>query len=775
MLQFAAVATKGTAVSVAIVERELSTQSRNPKSREADARNRKSRPIAGAKGGSSSAARVSIKPRPSFRVKDDLIRLAWRALIGEPDARGGRMQTVRQWLEQLGLPQYAQAFAENDVDPDALRLLGESDLEKLGVSLGNRKKLLKAIAELNGNGASAAVQDPVRFEQTRSGGVERRQLTVMFCDLVGSTALSERLDPEDLREVMRAYQDACAGAIKRFEGHIAQTLGDGLMVYFGYPLAHEDDAQRAVRAGLDVVRAVKEVSARLEESQGVVVDVRVGIHTGLVVAGEIGGADTRGGMAIVGDTPNIAARIEHTATPGTVLVSDRTRRLVGDVFDFEDLGPHDLRGLSLPMDLFRAKAERRADSRFEAMHPAGLTPFVGRDEEIGLLLGRWRLAKGGDGQVVLLEGEPGIGKSRITNTLRELIAQEPNTRLQYQCSPFFTNSPFYPIIQQLEFAAGFVADDAPETKLDKLEAVLQRSTSDVPAVAPLFSAMLSLPLKRYPPLNVSPQRQKELTIEALVDQLRGLARQNPVLMVFEDVHWIDPTTLEVLGHVIAAVAELPLLAIVTFRPEFEPHWSGVSHVTLHTLDRLGRRQCAAMVDLVTSNKLLPQLLKDQIVIKTDGVPLFIEELTKAVLESDIVIDAGENYELSASVDEIAIPDTLHDSLMARLDKLIPVKEVAQIGAAIGREFSYRSIAALSPMSTPELDAALDKLVDSRLVYRRGTPPDASYTFKHALVQDAAYDSMLRRDRLDLHKKIAETLAANFPAIVETEPEILAHH
>jgi len=361
----------------------------------------------------------------------------------------------------------------------------------------HRLKILKA-ARGESPGVIPAVADPTRGAKTdhvtvarKTPDAERRQLTVMFCDLVGSTALSERLDPEDLRDVMRAYQDACAGAIKRFEGHIAQTLGDGRMVYFGYPVAHEDDAQRAVRAGLDIVRAAQEVSARLQESQGVVVDVRIGIHTGLVVAGEVGGADTRGGMAIVGETPNIAARIEHTATPGTVVVGERTRRLVGDVFDFEDLGPHDLRGLSRPMDLFRAKAERPADSRFEAMHPAGLTPFVGRDEEIGLLVGRWRLAKGGEGQVVLLEGEPGIGKSRITDTLRELIAQEPHTRLQYQCSPFFTNSAFHPIIQQLEFAAGFVADDAPETKLDKLEAVLERSTSDVPAVAPLFSAVLS--------------------------------------------------------------------------------------------------------------------------------------------------------------------------------------------------------------------------------------------------------------------------------------------
>ena len=405
-----------------------------------------------------------------------------------------------------------------------------------------------------------------------------------------------------------------------------------------------------------------------------------------MVAGEVGGADTRGSMAVVGETPNIAARIEHTATPGTVVVGERTRRLVGDVFDFEDLGPHDLRGLSLPIDLFRAKAERPANSRFEAMHPAGLTPFVGRDEEIGLLLGRWKLAKGGEGQVVLLEGEPGIGKSRITKTLRELIAQGPTPDCSINARRF---SPPAVLRSSTAGSRRLCRHDAPGTKPDKLEGALG-FTRDVPAVAPLFSDAIAAAAALSAAQRVT-AAPKELTSEALVDR-RGLARQNLVLMVFEDVHWIDPTTLEVLGHVIAAVAELPVLVIVTFRPEFEPHWGGVSHVTVHTLNRLGRRQCAAMVDRVTGNKLLPQLLKDQIVIKTDGVPLFIEELTKAVLESDIVVDAGKNYELCASVDEIAIPDTLHDSLMARLDKLIPVKEVAQIGAAIGREFSYRSIA-----------------------------------------------------------------------------------
>ena len=687
------------------------------------------------------------------------------------------MTNVRAWLGDLNLGRYADAFEENDIDPRALIELTDQDLKDIGVtSLGHRRVLLGAIKQLASQKAEPPAPEQVGLNADAANRdqreAERRQLTVMFCDLVGSTALSGKLDPEDLREVMRAYQDTCAKAIDRYDGHIAQTLGDGLMVYFGYPVAHEDDAQRAVRAGLDIVRAISELSAHLESQQGVLIDVRIGIHTGLVVAGEVGGADTRGDMAVVGETPNIAARIESLAEPGSVVVGNRTRRLIGDVFEFTALGPHELKGLSAPMELFQARAERAADSRFEAMHPEGLTPFVGRDEEINLLLGRWRAAKAGEGQVVTLEGEPGIGKSRITDTFRDMIGGEEHARLQYQCSPFHANSAFYPIIGQLERAAEFAQDDAVEAKLDKLEA--QWGTEE-PETLALIAGLLSLPVDRYPPLEMTPQRQKERTIEVLVAKLTRLAGDVPVLVVFEDLHWVDATSLEALDQVIGAVDTLPVLVVATFRPEFEARWSGQSHATLLSLNRLGKRQAGELVDQVTGAKRLPDVLRDQIVAKTDGVPLFVEELTKAVIESDIVVDGGDRYELSGSVDAITIPDTLHDSLMARLDKLIPVKEVAQVGAAIGREFSYQLMAALTPMSTSELDAALEKLVESQLVHSRGAPPDATYTFKHALVQDAAYNSMLKRDRLTLHKEIAETLTANFPTISETEPEILAHH
>ena len=678
------------------------------------------------------------------------------------------MSDIRAWLDGLRLADYAEAFEQNEITLDFVRDLTDADLEKLGVSvMGHRKALLRAIGDMAPAADAKAPAAP--------RDAERRQITVMFCDLVGSTALSEKLDPEDLRDVMRAYQDATGTAITRFGGHIAQTLGDGLMVYFGYPVAHEDDAQRAVAAGLDILSSMTSLNDDMSGKTDVPLAVRVGIHTGMVVTGEVGAFDTRGDLAVVGDTPNIAARVEALAEPNTVVVSERTHRLVQSLFVFKPLGECELRGVEAPVALYRVTGSRLAESRFEAMHPEGVTAFVGRDEEIGLLKGRWSAALDGEGQVVLFCGEPGIGKSRITGTFQDLIAGDDHVRVQYQCSPFFTNSAFYPIIRQAEFAAGIEASDDTETKLDKLEAVLARSTDDVAEVAPLFATMMSLPTERYAALHVSPQRQKELIIEAAVAQIGGLAAKQPVLVVFEDVHWVDPTSLEALDHLVATVAALPVLVIITFRPEFEAKWNALSHVSLHTLTRLGRRQCEEMVERVTGDKPLPETLVDQIVAKTDGVPLFIEELTKAVIESDIVEDRGDRYALSGSVDAIAIPETLHDSLMARLDKLIPVKEVAQIGAAIGREFSYHLLAALSPMSQPDLDAALERLVDSELVHRRGTPPNATYTFKHALVQDAAYDSLLRRDRQTLHKEIAEALIANVPGVEQTEPELLAHH
>jgi class 3 adenylate cyclase/predicted ATPase len=622
---------------------------------------------------------------------------------------------------------------------------------------------------------ASPVQSDILSRDPYTPEAERRQLTVMFCDLVDSTALSGHLDPEDLREVVRSYQQTSAEVIQRYDGYIAQYLGDGLLVYFGYPHAHEDDAQRAVRAGLGIIASLGDLNTRLTQEHQICLAVRVGVHTGLVVVGEIGG-DGRQEQLALGETPNIAARLEGLAAPNTVVISPSTRRLVRGMFDLEDLGVHSLRGIADPMSIDRVQGERALESRFEAVTETGLTPLVGRDEELGLLLRHWTQAKASTGQVVLLCGEPGIGKSRIVQTLGEHLADEPHIRLRYQCSPYYANSAFYPIIMQLERAAQFARYDTPEQKLTKLEDLLAQSTDQVADVVPLFAAMLSIPTGgRYPPLTLNPQRQKTKTIEALVDQLVGLAHQQPVLFLFEDAHWSDPTSLEALDHLIRRVSDVRALVVLTYRPEFTPPWGGSAHVTTHVIGRLTRRQVTAMVAGVTGGKTVPDVVLDQIVAKTDGVPLFVEELTKTVLESGLLVAQEDHYALTGALPTLAIPTTLQDSLMARLDRLAPVKAVAQLGAALGREFAYELLVAVSPLGDAALQDALDQLVSAELLFCQGTPPEATYLFKHALVQDAAYASMLRSTRHQLHTTIAQVLEAHFPQTVEMQPELLAHH
>ncbi len=599
---------------------------------------------------------------------------------------------------------------------------------------------------------------------------ERRQLTVMFCDLVGSTALAERLDPEELRDLMQVYQRACGEVIAPYDGHVAQYLGDGLMVYFGWPRAHEDDAVRAIHAGLEIVDAVSELKAATP------ICARVGIHTGLVVVGETAHGDASIPKAAVGDTPNIAARLQSLAEPSSVVVSERTRSLAGGLFDYADLGAHSLKGVSEPVHLFRVMSKRVIESRFEAAHGGvALTPLVGREEEVALLLRRWQQARDGEGQVVLVSGEPGIGKSRLTQVLRAQIAGEPCTALRYQCSPYHLNSALYPIIQQLEFAAGFAREDTAEQKLDKMEAVLVGGQEQRGESAPLFAAMLSLPTERYGPLNLSPQKQKEKTLAALADQLEALSGRQPLLMVYEDAHWIDPTSQEALDVLLPRLQSLPILLVITYRTEYTPHWAEQAHVTTLGLSRLGRRLGAELVAKVTRGKALPQEVLEQIVAHTDGVPLFVEELTKSVLESGLLREVGDQYTLQAPLPALAIPTSLRDSLIARLDRLAPVREVAQIGACIGREFHYELLAAVSPLKGEKLDRALDQLTKTGLVFRRRTPPDATYSFKHALVQDAAYDSLLKSKRLQLHAEIAQAIEREFADTVVNEPELLAYH
>jgi class 3 adenylate cyclase/predicted ATPase len=680
---------------------------------------------------------------------------------------------VRQWLEDLGLGKYVETFAANDVDLDVLHDLDESDLERLGISLGHRKKLLRAIADLEG--ARTPGSRPARDIGDAGKpptAAERRQLTVMFIDLVGSTALSSRLDPEEMREVIRAYQNTVAGEVLRFEGHVAKFMGDGVLAYFGWPKAHEDEAERAVRAALAIVEAVPKLTTPAKETLA----ARAGIATGLVVVGDLVGEGASQEQAVVGETPNLAARLQGLVDAGGVLVAEPTRRLLGEAFALADLGACELKGFSGPVRSWRVIGDRPAKSRFEAAHATGVTQLISRQHELSLLLDRWTEAKAGDGQVVLLSGEPGIGKSRITQAFRERIADEPHRRLRYQCSPYHTNSALYPVIGQLEFAAGFSLDDPPERKLTKLEALLGQATNDVAPVAPLFAALLSIPFDdRYSPLDLTPQEQKAKTLEALLAQLARLAALQPALMIMEDVHWIDPTTSELVGLIIERVASLPVLLVITFRPEFTPPWSRHAHVTALALNRLSRQHCAAMVEAITAGKALPTAVRDQIVAKTDGVPLFVEELTKTLLESGVLKQEADRYALTGPLPSVAIPDTLQDSLMARLDRLASVKDVAQIAAAIGREFSYEMLAAVAGLAEDELQHALDRLVQSELVFRRGASPNTSYLFKHALVRDAAYESLLLSRRRQLHARIAQALSDRFPDLVESQPEVLAYH
>jgi class 3 adenylate cyclase len=674
---------------------------------------------------------------------------------------------VASWLRTLGLEQYEPLFRENEIDDEVLPELTDADLEKLGVPMGHRKRLVRAIARLNAAEQTAASPPPGQ----RQAEAERRQLTVMFCDLVGSTPLSARLDPEDLRAVISVYHRCVADVIERAGGFVAKYMGDGVLAYFGYPRADEHDAERAVRAGLGLVEAV----AGLDTAARVPLQVRVGLATGLVVVGDLIGEGAAQEQAVVGETPNLAARLQALAAPGTVVIAPTTRRLTGGLFDYADLGEVEIKGLAAPVMAARVLRESGAESRFEALH-AARTPLVGRDEELALLQRRWQQAKSGEGSVVLVTGEPGIGKSRLAETLAERLSGEPYTRLRSFCSPHHQDHALYPTITQLERAAGFRREDTADQRLDKLEAILAQATNDLGEAVPAIAALLSIPTcERYRPLDLTPQKQKERTLRALVAQVEGLAARQPVLMLFEDAHWSDPTSLELYELIIERVAALPVLLVTTYRPEFSAPWIGRPQVTALPLSRLGPRQRAEMIAGVTGGKPLPQEIAAQIVDRTDGVPLFVEELTKAVVESGMLTDMGDRYTMAGPVTPLAIPTSLQASLLARLDRLAAVREVAQIGAALGRQFSHELIAAVMRMPRPQLDDALAQLVGAELIYRRGTPPDAEYTFKHALVQDAAYGTLLRSRRQQLHARIAATLEGRFPEIVAAQPAVLAHH
>jgi class 3 adenylate cyclase/predicted ATPase len=677
------------------------------------------------------------------------------------------MSGITAWLDELGLGNYATIFVENAIDLDVLVDLNETDLKRLGVALGHRKRILRAIAALPGASlarASASIATP-------NAEGERRHLTVLFCDIVGSTALAVQLDPEDLSAVIRRFQTTCTTIITHNRGYVARFMGDGILAYFGYPQAHEDDAENAVRAGLDLVAKLGQLLIPSNDP----LKVRVGIATGLVIVPTAAEGSAQQ-HAVVGETPNLAHELQSVAPPNSVVVAKSTRDLLGEGFVCEQLGSYEIKGTSGPVTACRITGERAVESRFDARRSAKLTHFVGRQHELRQLLESWNQAKEGEGQVVLLCGEPGIGKSRTAIALFDLITEDPYTTIRIQCSSHHTRSPLYPVIRQLSRSAEFEPEDRTEVKLEKLEAMLSRAGKASLANAALFAALLSIPtVGRYPAVDLTPQRRKDLTIAALIRYLQDLAAEHPVLFICEDVHWIDPTTVELLNKIIKAIKALPVLFLITLRPEFFPPWLDEPNVKMLRLERLGRQQVEAMIADITGGKRLPPEVFEQIVNKTDGVPLFVEELTKTILESGLLKDVGDRYVTEDALPARAVPATLQDSLMARLDRLAQIKEVAQIGAAMGREFSYRLLAAVAPMTDALLEAALAQFGVADLIFCRGEAPDAIYIFKHALVQDAVYSSLTRNKRQQLHSRIANALKEQFSETVEMQPELLAHH
>jgi len=696
------------------------------------------------------------------------------------------IDSIAEWLQSIGLAEYAGVFAQHQITPDVLPHLTEADIDRLLMPIGPRRRLLVAIEALKsglksdlppGPSTVAPVARPAAppsaLKRDSAAGAERRQLTVMFCDLVGSTALADVLDPEEMHRLIQAYRAACSEVVGRYEGYVAQYLGDGLMVYFGWPVAHEDDAERGVRSALEMVAAVREL-------RGVrPLAVRIGLATGQVVVGDLSQSIHGEGRLAVGPTPNLAARLEALAGPDEVVIAPTTRRLVASAFVLSDLGLRELKGIAQPVQAWRVDEARRTSGRFDAVHGAReLAPLVGRGEESARLERRWHRVCEGQGEVVFLGGQPGIGKSRLTAAFRARIAEEHVT-LHHQCSPYHLNSPLHPFVGQLELAAGFARDDQAAQKLDKLEALIAREAPQVDAAAPLFAALLSLPVDRYPPLNLSPQKQKEKTLEALIARIETLATHGPVLMVVEDVHWIDPTSQELLQLLVPEVHRRPVLLIVTHRPEYVPPWDSLAHVTIMALNRLGRSQGATLVDAVAKGRALPPPVLEEILARTDGVPLFVEEMTRSVLESGLLREAAEGYALQGPLTALAIPASLRDSLMARLDRLGPAKETAQIGACIGREFSHELLGRVSTLDARALEASLQRLLLAGLVTASqdepGSHPEAVYTFKHALVQDAAYDSLLKSRRSELHGRIVHVLETAMAAQVANSPETLAHH
>ncbi|MFK8081955.1 MAG: adenylate/guanylate cyclase domain-containing protein, partial [Granulosicoccus sp.] len=680
------------------------------------------------------------------------------------------MPDISSWLAELGLDKYIPAFAEAEINYETLPDLAEEDLKEIGLPLGPRRRVWGAIQRLGGahpisdEQVAAAVPSPTLSISTTQSDAERRHLTVMFVDLVGSTEMATRMDPEDMRHVITNYQNTIAGIVSRFDGFIAKFMGDGVLCYFGWPRANEDDAERAVRAGLAMITSISKTA----DPRGTPLSTRVGIATGVVVVGDMIGSGASQEAAVVGETPNLAARLQGLAQPDQLVLPKQTQSLLGNIFQLESIGDHNLKGIAKPVKAYVVIGENSRESRFAARQKGALTPIVGREQELGLLREYWTKAKSGTGQMIIVSGEAGIGKSRIAQAAIDEVAQDDHIRLTYQCSPYHADSAFYPVIQQISFAARFISTDGPDAKLDKLEELLGNDQE----ILRLMASMLGLDGEaRYGKPESTPAQQRAQTMQMFTRLLIEQAQQKPVLLIYEDLHWIDPTSLELLETLLDALTNHKIMILATARPTFEYGFGGHPMVTRFALNRLTREQITTITSKLTGGKSLPDEIVDIICQRTDGVPLFVEELTKTILESGALREEGAEFILNGSLSTIAIPTTLHDSLMARLDRLQPIKEVAQTASCIGREFGHGLLAIIAQLPDDKLDLALTGLIDAELIYRRGVPPEATYLFKHALVRDAAYESLLKEKRRAIHTSILNTLETD----KDIAPEVLAVH
>lgn len=689
------------------------------------------------------------------------------------------MTALREWLASLQLAQYHEKLVEQRVDLDLLYELTEADLVQLGVLLGDRKRMMRGIKAMRqrqalpGRAGSPAVPSPDAHGIGDSRPIapllyqreELRQLTLLFADLVGSTQLTNTLDIESYRDAIGTYQLCCSDLVRDHFGFIAQFSGDGVLAYFGYPTAEEDDAERAVLTGLEITREVPGITI----AEHPPLAARVGIATGEVLVSDLIGDGLAIKGAVLGEAPNLAARLEAMAEPGQVIIAGSTRRLLGSHFDCVFLGDHQIRGFADLQELWLVRGMKAGASRFSARSRGPISPLIGRDEELVILRHRWESAWRGEGQVVLISGEAGIGKSRISKWLSDAVAGRPHYKIRFHCSPYHTGSSFFPIVMQIARAARFAEGDSADERLDKLESLLAQASDDVRSTAPLLARLLSIPFEhRYGAIDQPAEVIKEFTIAAVLDQLFGLAARQPVLILIEDLHWIDPSTEELLNQLVDRIGDSPILVLCTYRPEYEAPWIGSAGVTHLSLTRLGRKRSTDLVLQIASDDTLPTELVEQIVARADGVPLFLEELTRSVLDDRRLSKAG-------SALEVRLPASLKELLMAKLDSLSSAREIVPLCAAIGRTFSYRLLLAVSQLSEEATRPILDQLRHSHILLHRGEYPDVTITFRHALIQEAAYETMLPSRARALHARIADVLRLQFPAIAEARPEVIAQH